>query len=267
MIEKKLFSIVCESVGLIYALFRQQCWYSHIVSTSHLIALPHFLVSVPHSRRRAKQQQVQHLLNLGFAQPSFKHTAFSWATRWRHCSHTTLESPPAETWMAWMLILDWALWNCLINKSDAFQNTQMSLARTGYFSEILRLSQSKYSILKQSRVFITKDRLTLIRNVPVALQFITEPNPALKTVKRYTSREIMGVMQPYIWIRFLGTCDIRYFRNKLCLTCRRLSLTTFTTKSYLRSETYIIYKFYTLYPKKVFFEGNFCLCVVNIMYV
>jgi len=74
----------------------------------------------------------------------------------------------------------------------------MSLARTGYFSEILRLSQSKYSILKQSRVFITKDRLTLIRNVPVALQFITEPNPALKTVKRYTSREIMGVMQPYI---------------------------------------------------------------------
>jgi len=42
--------------------------------------------------------------------------------------------------------------------------------------------------------------------------------------KRYTSREIMGIMQPQIWLRFPGTCDIRYFWIKQLLTSRRPSL-------------------------------------------
>jgi len=39
----------------------------------------------------------------------------------------------------------------------------------------------------------------------------TYTNSAEKTLKRYTSREIMGVMQSQIRLRFPGTCDIRYF--------------------------------------------------------
>jgi len=34
-------------------------------------------------------------------------------------------------------------------------------------------------------------------------------NPNQETLKRYTSEEIMSVMQPLIWLPFPGTCDIR----------------------------------------------------------
>jgi len=76
---------------------------------------------------------------------------------------------------------------------------------------------------------------------------------AQETFKRYMNRETMGVMQPKIWLRFPGTCDIRYFRNKLFLTSRGPFLITCTTKSYLHSEAYTAYHFYTLYPKNSFF--------------
>jgi len=38
-------------------------------------------------------------------------------------------------------------------------------------------------------------------------------NPAQESFKRYTSREMMGAMQPKIWLQFPGTRDIRYFRS------------------------------------------------------
>jgi len=38
------------------------------------------------------------------------------------------------------------------------------------------------------------------------------------------------------------------------LTYQRQFLITFTTKSYLRRETYVAYKFYTLYPRKEIFR-------------
>jgi len=74
-------------------------------------------------------------------------------------------------------------------------------------------------------------------------------NPAQESIKCYTSGEIMGMMPSIILLRLPGTCDIRYFRTKLFLTSRHPFLITFTTKSYLRSETYIACKFYTLYPQ------------------
>ena len=98
-------------------------------------------------------------------------------------------------------------------------------------------------------------------------------NPAQETSKRYTSWETMGVMQPKILLLFPGTCHIRYFRNKLFLTSRHpLSkqnrICAFRTKSYLRSEILIEYKFYALYPQTTaFLEGNFCLCIENVMRV
>jgi len=75
--------------------------------------------------------------------------------------------------------------------------------------------------------------------------------PAQENSKRYTSQETKGIMQ---LVRFPGTCDIRYFRTTLFLTSRRPFSITFTKKSYLRSETYIAYKFYTLFPKKTAFQ-------------
>jgi len=56
---------------------------------------------------------------------------------------------------------------------------------------------------------------------------------------------------------FLGTCDIRYFWNKPFLTSRPPLLNTFTTKSYLRSETYTAYKFYALYTQTTALLGEF----------
>jgi len=62
--------------------------------------------------------------------------------------------------------------------------------------------------------------------------------------------------------------DIRYFRTTQFLTSRRPFLIIFTTKSYLRSESFTAYKFYALYrPIEDFSEGNFCLCVENTMRV
>jgi len=68
-------------------------------------------------------------------------------------------------------------------------------------------------------------------------------------------------------LRFPGTCNVHYFQTKLILTSLRPFLITYTTKPYVRSETYIAYKFYALYPKKGILEGNFCLCVENVMRV
>jgi len=90
---------------------------------------------------------------------------------------------------------------------------------------------------------------------------------AQEALKRYTSRDTMGVMQPKILLRFPGTCNVHYFQTKLILTSLRPFLITYTTKPYVRSETYIAYKFYALYPKKGILEGNFCLCVENVMRV
>jgi len=56
----------------------------------------------------------------------------------------------------------------------------------------------------------------------------------------------------------MSSWDIRYFRTKPFLTSRRPFLIIFTTKSYLRSETYAAYKFYALYPQGVFLWGNLC---------
>jgi len=58
------------------------------------------------------------------------------------------------------------------------------------------------------------------------------------------------------------------FPVQLFLTSRRPFLITFTTKSYLRSETHTAYKFYSLYPQiTAFLEGNFYLCVESVMRV
>jgi len=65
-------------------------------------------------------------------------------------------------------------------------------------------------------------------------------------------------MLPIICIRRPGTHDIRYFQTKLIFTSICPLLITFATKLYLRSETYIAYKFYALYHQKGdFLEGDF----------
>jgi len=56
--------------------------------------------------------------------------------------------------------------------------------------------------------------------------------------------------------------------EQLFLTSRSPFLFTFTTKSYLRSETHVAYKFYTpVHPKNVRLEENFYLCVESVMRV
>ena len=86
-----------------------------------------------------------------------------------------------------------------------------------------------------------------------------------KPLKRYMKREYMGVMQPKIWFRFLGTSNIACFRTKY-FKFTTFILTKFTTKSYLRSETYIIRIIYALHPEKgEVFEGNFWIFVENVM--
>jgi len=57
-------------------------------------------------------------------------------------------------------------------------------------------------------------------------------------------------MLPIICIRLPGTHDNRYFQTKLLFTSKRPLLITFATKLYLRSETYISYKFYAGYHQK-----------------
>jgi len=75
-------------------------------------------------------------------------------------------------------------------------------------------------------------------------------------------------MLPIICIRRPGTHDTRYFQTKLIFTSICPLLITFATKLYLRSETYIAYKFYALYHQKGdFLEGIFCLCVENVMHL
>jgi len=41
------------------------------------------------------------------------------------------------------------------------------------------------------------------------------------------------------------------------MTSRRPFLITYTTQSYLRRETLIAYKLYTLHPKQLLFRGDF----------
>jgi len=86
-------------------------------------------------------------------------------------------------------------------------------------------------------------------------------------LKRYVRRKIMDVMQPEISLHFPRTCDIRFFRTKLFLSSRRPFLPDFTTKSYLRSETYIIRKSIHCAARKSMFWGEFCLCVEKVMRV
>ena len=58
------------------------------------------------------------------------------------------------------------------------------------------------------------------------------------------------------------------FPDQLFLTSRRLFLITYTTKSYLCSEMHIACKFYSPYSQRTAFsEGNFYLCVENVMWV
>ena len=86
-----------------------------------------------------------------------------------------------------------------------------------------------------------------------------------KPLKRYMKREYMGVMQPKIWFRFLGTSNIACFRTKY-FKFTTFILTKFTTKSYLRSETYIIRIIYALHLKKrEVFQENFWIFVENFM--
>jgi len=54
-------------------------------------------------------------------------------------------------------------------------------------------------------------------------------------------------MLPILRIRLSGTRDIRYFWTKLFFTSICPLLITFATKLYLRSETFISYKFYAGY--------------------
>jgi len=67
-------------------------------------------------------------------------------------------------------------------------------------------------------------------------------------------------MLPIICIRLPGTRDIRYFQTKLFFTSIHPLLITFATKLYLRSETYISYKFYARYPKKGLFQKGIFVC-------
>ena len=64
--------------------------------------------------------------------------------------------------------------------------------------------------------------------------------------------------------------DMRHplFPDELFLTSRSSFLITYATISYLRSKTYIAYKFYALYPQiTAFLEVKFYLCVENVMRV
>ena len=74
--------------------------------------------------------------------------------------------------------------------------------------------------------------------------------------------EIMGKLcNPKIWLRFPGWCDIRYFRTNYfdfsTTPFNHLQHLQYRSKSYLRSETHIAYKFYTMYPKMGFFRWEF----------
>jgi len=84
-----------------------------------------------------------------------------------------------------------------------------------------------------------------------------------KPLKRYMRREIMGVMQPEIWLHFPVTCDIRYFWTKLFLSSRRPFLTNITRKSYQRIEKWIIRKIYTLHPTKGMFLRGIFVCALK----
>jgi len=61
-------------------------------------------------------------------------------------------------------------------------------------------------------------------------------------------------------IRLPGIRDIRYFRKKLFFTSTTV-VNHFATKSYLRSETYISYKYYALYHHKGVLRREFSLYV------
>jgi len=94
---------------------------------------------------------------------------------------------------------------------------------------------------------------------------ITIVNPQ-ESFKRHTSQEGRGVMQPMIWLRFPGVCDIRYFRTKLFLTSRRPFLITFTKNRICAAKHTYHTNCMQWYPYEGdFFERNFCLCVKNIM--
>jgi len=74
-------------------------------------------------------------------------------------------------------------------------------------------------------------------------------------------------MQPKIWLCFPGTCDIRYFRNNY-FWLPGVEFNDFYHKIVsAQRNTHSIQIVHTVPPNNWFLEGNFYLCVENVMRV
>jgi len=82
------------------------------------------------------------------------------------------------------------------------------------------------------------------------LSFQDEINPAQVTLKYQTSQVMVGVSHPHFLNVCLGHVTFVISIPNYFFTSIRPLLITFATKFYLRSETYISYKFYARYHQK-----------------
>jgi len=83
--------------------------------------------------------------------------------------------------------------------------------------------------------------------------------------KRYKCRETMGLMQPKIWLfSWYSTCESL---NSGTNNFWRPFVVTHSEAVSAQRNTHSVQILYTVLLNNCFLEGNFCLCVENIMHV
>jgi len=92
-------------------------------------------------------------------------------------------------------------------------------------------------------------------------------NPAQVTIKNFTSRETMGIMQPKIWTRLPGSRDPHYFRsNYFWIPDAHFYSISQRNRIYITKHR-LHTNFIHCTPLQLFFRGYFCSYVENVISV